>query len=99
MLPTRARLLPLRTVPDEIAQDLALIKPLQVAIEAAQAAGVRFDYDTGFDAGDFDTASGEVKLGERTVKPRIVVGCDGVHEARGIGGTQKWRMPEATEDL
>ena len=39
MLPTRARLLPLRTVPDEIAQDLALIKPLQVAIEAAQAAG------------------------------------------------------------
>ena len=48
-------------------------------IEAAQAAGVRFDYDTGFDAGDFDTASGEVKLGERMVKPRIVVGCDGVH--------------------
>ena len=34
----RARLLPLRTVPQDIAQDIALIKPLQVAIEAAHAA-------------------------------------------------------------
>jgi kynurenine 3-monooxygenase len=48
-------------------------------IEAAQAAGVRFDYDTGFEGKDFDTTSGEVRLGGCMVKPRIVVGCDGVH--------------------
>ena len=41
-------------------------------IEAAQRAGVHFDYDVGFAAGDFDTATGEIKLGERTVKPRCV---------------------------
>jgi 2-polyprenyl-6-methoxyphenol hydroxylase-like FAD-dependent oxidoreductase len=48
-------------------------------IEAAQAAGVHFDYGTGFDRSHFDEASGEVKIGESMVKPRIVVGCDGVH--------------------
>ena len=68
-------------------------------IEAAQAAGVRLDYEQGFDRADFDAATGEVRLPggapgagdappggkgaggaeDRVVKPRIVVGCDGVH--------------------
>ena len=49
-------------------------------IEAAQAAGVKFEYDTGYAAGDVDAATGTVRLGEgRQCKPRVVVGCDGVH--------------------
>jgi len=48
-------------------------------IEAAQKAGVRFDYDVGYAREDFDAATGEIKLGDRTIKPRIIIGCDGVH--------------------
>ena len=49
-------------------------------IEAAAAAGVAFEYGTGYTPGDVDAVTGEVRLGEgRRCKPRVVVGCDGVH--------------------
>jgi 2-polyprenyl-6-methoxyphenol hydroxylase-like FAD-dependent oxidoreductase len=49
-------------------------------IEAAQAAGVTFEYGTGYVPGDVDAATGKVRLGEgRYCKPRVIVGCDGVH--------------------
>jgi len=49
-------------------------------IQAAQAAGVKFEYGTGYAAGDVDATTGSVRLGEgRNCKPRVVVGCDGVH--------------------
>ena len=48
-------------------------------IEAAQTAGVKFYYDTGFEKNDVNKETGEVNLGDRVIKPRIIVGCDGVH--------------------
>lgn len=49
-------------------------------IQAAEAAGVKFEYDTGYAPGDVDAATGNVRLGEgRQCKPRVIVGCDGVH--------------------
>jgi len=49
-------------------------------IQAAEAAGVTFEYGTGYAQGDVDAATGTVRLGpERQCKPRVIVGCDGVH--------------------
>lgn len=49
-------------------------------IQAAEAAGVKFEYDTGYTPGDVDAATGTVRLGEaRQCKPRVIIGCDGVH--------------------
>ena len=49
-------------------------------IRAAEAAGVTFEYGTGYTPGDVDATTGYVILGEgRQCKPRVVVACDGVH--------------------
>ena len=49
-------------------------------IRAAEAAGVKFEYGTGYTPGDVDIATGSVRLGEGIhCKPRVIVGCDGVH--------------------
>lgn len=49
-------------------------------IQAAEAAGVKFEYGTGYAPGDVDVATGSVRLGEGLhCKPRVIVGCDGVH--------------------
>ena len=49
-------------------------------IRAAEAAGVKFEYGTGYAPGDVDVATGSVRLGEGLhCKPRVIVGCDGVH--------------------
>jgi len=49
-------------------------------IETAQKAGVVFEYGTGYAPGDVDASTGAVRLGEgRQCKPRVVIGCDGVH--------------------
>ena len=51
----------------------------RLLIQAAEKVGVAFEYDTGYTQGDVCATSGTVRLGERSGKPRIVVGCDGVH--------------------
>ena len=44
-------------------------------IQAAEAAGVTFEYDTGYAPGDVDAATGIVRLGEgRQCKPRVIIG-------------------------
>ena len=49
-------------------------------IKAAEAAGVKFEYGTGYTKGDVDVTTGIVCLGAgRRCKPRVIIGCDGVH--------------------
>jgi hypothetical protein len=49
-------------------------------IQAAEAAGVKFEYGTGYAPGDVDVATGSVRLDDGLrCKPRVIVGCDGVH--------------------
>ena len=85
-------------------------------IQAAEAAGVKFEYGTGYALGDVDVATGSVRLGEgRHCKPRVIVGCDGVHgkvaklinpgEAERSSRASEWGYyelslpPEATADM
>ena len=85
-------------------------------IQAAEAAGVKFEYGTGYAPGDVDVATGSVRLGEgRHCKPRVIVGCDGVHgkvaklinpgEAERSSRASEWGYyelslpPEATTDM
>jgi len=49
-------------------------------VKAAQDAGVTFVFDTGFSRDMVDEASGLITLPSgATMKPRVLVGCDGVH--------------------
>ena len=69
-------------------------------IQAAEAAGVKFEYDTGYAPGDVDAATGSVRLGEgRHCKPRLILGCDGVHGkvCKLINPTEAERSSRASE--
>ncbi len=61
-------------------------------IEAAQSSGVKFLYGIGYEKGDIDEESGEVKIRDRTIHPRLIIGCDGVH-----GKICKFINPEEPE--
>ena len=69
-------------------------------IRAAEAAGVKFEYGTGYAPGDVDVATGSVRLGEGLhCKPRVIVGCDGVHGkvSKIINPTEAERSSRASE--